>query len=326
MRIPLAFAPSSPSSSGTAAVAVDRAHQGSRACNGAGSGSGQVPAAPGDGVGVHPLRLMRLSSAQGARIAILAAGPDRQVQFLPLFRVAGFIDEAADEAPARQAALPAGSTLQALAAMLVSASFDGVLIDGDLPAPHVDTLLLALHALGPREVEVIMILPPDHPPRQIARLLQAGADDYVSWPVIPVLLRAKIDAALRRTRHAATVRDCEIYGEYVFDLALHEVCMQRERVHLTPKEFNVALLLFRHQAQSLSRRFLQQHVWPHDRMLSTRTIDTHVSVVRAKLQLRPENGYRLKTVYGFGYRLERVSDAERRACAQLDGPRGTVPL
>ncbi|MFJ1301229.1 response regulator transcription factor [Pseudomonadota bacterium AL_CKDN230030165-1A_HGKHYDSX7] len=272
-------------------------------------------------------RLLPLSSAQGARVAILAANLARQHQLIGPFHAAGYDNQADEDALAPAAPPSVGATpaeIHSFAAALASARYDVFVIDGALPAPHVDALLLALREGRPRDICVMVLVPGDHPQRQIARLLQAGADDYLSWPLAPVLLRAKLDVAVRRARHHAPARDCEVHGEYVFDLASHEVCMQRERVHLTPKEFSVALLLFRHQAQPLSRGFLQQQVWPHHSMLSTRTIDTHVSVVRAKLHLWPDKGYRVKTVYGFGYRLERVSEAERRALVHDAGLRGTV--
>jgi len=59
----------------------------------------------------------------------------------------------------------------------------------------------------------------------------------------------------------------------------------------------------------LSRGHLQETVWGRTGDLATRTVDTHVSQVRKKLDLRPESGYRVVPIYNYGYRLEKISPA-----------------
>jgi hypothetical protein len=73
---------------------------------------------------------------------------------------------------------------------------------------------------------------------------------------------------------------------------------------MTPKEFQLAMILFNNLARPLSREYLLRRVWGQRPDLETRTLDAHVSRLRSKLHLRPANGFRLTTVYGFGYRLE----------------------
>jgi len=65
-------------------------------------------------------------------------------------------------------------------------------------------------------------------------------------------------------------------------------------------------LLLSHLGRPLSRAFIQERIWGAEPELPTRTIDTHVSRVRSKLMLKPGQGYRLATVYGYGYQLERL--------------------
>ncbi|MGI9301799.1 MAG: winged helix-turn-helix domain-containing protein, partial [Gammaproteobacteria bacterium] len=72
----------------------------------------------------------------------------------------------------------------------------------------------------------------------------------------------------------------------------------------------LALFLFRNAGRVLSRGHILQHVWKHRVDLNTRTVDTHVSRLRQKLNICAENGWRLMSVYQHGYRLERHGKAE----------------
>lgn len=70
-------------------------------------------------------------------------------------------------------------------------------------------------------------------------------------------------------------------------------------------------MLFTNLGRPLSRDYLMETIWGTNRDVMTRTVETHVAKLRAKLGLRPENGFVLITIYGFGYRLEKVDEVER---------------
>ena len=72
-----------------------------------------------------------------------------------------------------------------------------------------------------------------------------------------------------------------------------------------PKDLPV---LFRNIGRLLSRGHMLEAVWGRTANLATRTVDTHVSRVRSKLNLRPESGFRLVPTYNYGYRLEQLDD------------------
>jgi DNA-binding response OmpR family regulator len=120
-------------------------------------------------------------------------------------------------------------------------------------------------------------------------------------------LSARAEALLRRAYPPAASCEPETWGRYTLDPQAQTVGIDGETVVLTAKEFQLALTLFRNLSRALSRGYLLEAVWDKNPDLPTRTLDAHVSRVRLKLGLRPENGFRLSTVYSYGYRLEAVN-------------------
>lgn len=101
-----------------------------------------------------------------------------------------------------------------------------------------------------------------------------------------------------------------MFGEYEFELGSKRVHVRGNAVTLTHKEFQLALLLFKHLSRPLSRTHILDAIWYQAANNPSRTMDTHVSMLRTKLSLRPENGYRLMSIYGYGYRLDRIDEGE----------------
>ncbi|PFH08075.1 DNA-binding response OmpR family regulator [Collimonas sp. PA-H2] len=141
----------------------------------------------------------------------------------------------------------------------------------------------------------------------IVAALAAGADDYIIKPIRHGELIARVQALLRRAYPIQNLSNKLAFGDYLFETRAGRLILAGKFIEITQKEFELALLFFRNLDHALSRTYILETVWSRGIAISSRTIDTHVSRLRTKLQLRPENGYRLATVYCYGYRLEKIN-------------------
>ena len=149
----------------------------------------------------------------------------------------------------------------------------------------------------------------------ITSILNTGADDYLVKPVSAGVLLARVGSLLRRAYYLKPPATKEVFGEFEFDLGAKHVVVRGTAVSVTQKEFELALLLFQHLSRPLSRAHILDVIWKQATDIPSRTMDTHVSMLRSKLGLRPEHGYRLTPIYGYGYRLERIEAGTPPAAA-----------
>lgn len=140
----------------------------------------------------------------------------------------------------------------------------------------------------------------------IVRGLASGGDDYVVKPPKQRELIARVNAVLRRHGVEADGADTFDVAPYAVDARRRRVTLSGQDVDLTQREFDLASYLFRRQGRIVSRDALLENVWNLSSAVSTRTVDTHVSRLRKKLELGGEHGWRLAAIYQHGYRLEQV--------------------
>ncbi|WP_179106895.1 response regulator transcription factor [Variovorax sp. KK3] len=143
----------------------------------------------------------------------------------------------------------------------------------------------------------------------LLRSLVNGADDFLLRPLCRIELQARVQALLRRAypmRFEKTL-DC---GPYHFDPLTRTLLLRGKAIKLKHREYDLALYLCRNAGRLMTRENLIHTVWGQDVEDHSRSIDTHVSRVRTRMDLCPENGVVLTSVYGLGYRLEVCSQAE----------------
>ncbi len=128
---------------------------------------------------------------------------------------------------------------------------------------------------------------------------ELGVDEYISKPFSPKILIARVEALIRRSSiKAMCITD---YNGLTIDSAGHNVLIDGKAVNLTVKEFELLEYLVANEGIALSRDKILNNVWAYDYFGDTRTVDTHIKKVRAKLG---KKGEYIKTLWGMGYKFE----------------------
>ena len=131
--------------------------------------------------------------------------------------------------------------------------------------------------------------------------LDLGADDYLTKPFSIRELLARIRAVLRRAHPLKTLPDELRFADVVVDFRKFEAKKGGRTLELTRKEYGMLRLLAARAGDVVTRDDLLNEVWGYESSPTTRTIDTHVASLRAKLEDDPERP-RLQTVHGVGYK------------------------
>jgi len=198
-------------------------------------------------------------------------------------------------------------TIKAFTAALSTETFDLLIIDWMLPDGSGDTVLKWVRTNIGWEIPVIFVTSKDSE-SNIVTALRAGADDYVVKPPKFMELLARIESLGRRSKPPSVVQ----LGVYEVNQDLRQIRVRDKLVELTQKEFELAFYLFQNHGKLLSRVHLLEKLWGLNANVDTRTVDTHVSRIRRKLGIAPENGWQIIPIYGYGYRIERVDPAEAK--------------
>lgn len=130
-----------------------------------------------------------------------------------------------------------------------------------------------------------------------------GIDDYVVKPFSTKELMMRIQAILKRTAPKVDMSDRYVIDTMVIDNSARTVTIDKERVQLSPKEYDLLLYLVKNRGIALTREQLLSNVWGYDFFGDDRTLDTHIKLLRRNLG---EYARYIVTLRGVGYRFEKA--------------------
>jgi len=180
--------------------------------------------------------------------------------------------------------------------LIAHRDFDAVLLDLGLPDADGLQILRQL-----REISTIpvLILTARSDERSIVRGLRGGADDYVVKPPRIAELMARLETVLRRSAAAAEQARTEVVtGDVRVDLRARSVEVAGSPISLTQKEFELVEVLVERPGAAVSRQQLMDRIWGDAFVAVSRSLDVHMTGLRAKLN-RPGL---ITTIRGYGYR------------------------
>jgi DNA-binding response OmpR family regulator len=178
---------------------------------------------------------------------------------------------------------------------------DLVLLDLRLPDMSGFDVCRALRA---RSIVPIIIITAQTDTHDLVAGLEAGADDYITKPVVPKELAARIRALLRRVQLRETpAMKSTVFGDVELRREQGIVLKGGKEVPLTKTEFRLICEFADHAGAVLSRDQLLERVWGYEYLGDSRLVDAHVRRLRVKVEDQPDEPRLIVTVRGIGYRL-----------------------
>ena len=175
----------------------------------------------------------------------------------------------------------------------------------DIMMPNMDGYQFLSSFRRESEAPVIVITARDEETDAVLGL-ELGADDYVIKPFRMRELSARIRAVLRRKTVPVTPNEVLRNGGLSMDIDAHLVTMNKKEVNLTPLEFKLLETLLRQQGKVFTRADLSDLLADDGFAGLSSTLNVHMRNLRLKLGEDPSNPVYLETVFGVGYRMNRV--------------------
>jgi two-component system alkaline phosphatase synthesis response regulator PhoP len=177
----------------------------------------------------------------------------------------------------------------------------------DLNLPGMDGIEVCRNVRKDSEVPIIMVTARVDEDDRLTGL-DLGADDYVSKPFSPRELVARVNAVLRRTSRNSEKRSESgnrvSAGDIAIDLDRRAATVLGDEIELTPTEFRLLAYFVEGRGRTVSREQIIENVFGYNFSGYDRTVDTHVSNLRKKLEITNPDRQHLKTMYGIGYRFD----------------------
>jgi DNA-binding response OmpR family regulator len=178
----------------------------------------------------------------------------------------------------------------------------------DVMMPGIDGFEVCREIRKTSNVPVIMVTARGEDFERIMGL-DIGADDYIVKPFSPGEVMARVRAVLRRlTRDEDAKKQVHIIDNLVIDLDNYEVKIDQNLVSLTKKEIEILWTLAKNKNKVFSRENLLNSLWGYDYFGDSRTVDSHIKRLRAKLDEFTHDTWEIKTIWGVGYKFEGSTD------------------
>ena len=178
----------------------------------------------------------------------------------------------------------------------------------DIMMPKLDGLAVCRQVREKSNIPIILITAKTQPLERVQGL-SAGADDYITKPFHPLELVARIKAQMRRYTELNPYYEKVIQEIIIRDLVInvneHTVTKNDKLIQLTPKEFNILLLLAQNRGQVFSSEQLFESVWKEEAFEQDNTIMVHIRKLRDKLGDDARKPKYIHTVWGVGYKIEK---------------------
>ncbi|MBS0595312.1 MAG: response regulator transcription factor [Proteobacteria bacterium] len=198
-------------------------------------------------------------------------------------------------------AVDAAPTLAAGRERLHAGSYDALLLDLMLPDGDGLELTRELRAAEPtRRLPLLMLTARGEPMDRVVGL-EIGADDYLPKPFEPRELLARLKALLRRALPDTGAAELLRFGRLEIDLGARQVRLDGQARELTGHQFELLVVLARSAGRVLSRDQIMDALRGHPMEAFDRSIDVHVSRIRAAIEDDPKSPQRVLTVRGSGY-------------------------
>ena len=180
----------------------------------------------------------------------------------------------------------------------------------DVMMPKVDGFEVCRRLRGKSLVPVIMVTARGEDFEKIMGL-DIGADDYIIKPFSAGEVMARVRAILRRMqpREEKAAHNIYRYSNLMIDLDKYAVTVNGSEVPLTKKEVELLWTLAKNSSKVFSRDNLLDSLWGYDYYGDSRTVDSHIKRMRAKLDKFEHPGWEIKTIWGVGYRFEEKANA-----------------
>lgn len=135
---------------------------------------------------------------------------------------------------------------------------------------------------------------------------ELGADDYIEKPIDPDILCAKIKALFLRYHNQTKDQHIIMSGDIKVDQNAHQVYLKNQIITLNVKEYELLLLFIKNEGKTLHKDYLFQKIWGLDSMSENQTLTVHIKMLRNHIEEDPRNPKRIQTVWGVGYRYEKI--------------------